>query len=131
DEHGIPRPPTTASELGHGVELADRDELHAATPPRVLEPWRHVPGGVAELRVRWPRPGIVPEVEAAHEGEIDEPRRLPADLGDQRARLAAARRQQHAHAGAQPLDRFARRRLRERARHGVRYIHLPTAAGGR
>ncbi|PYO02092.1 MAG: hypothetical protein DMD91_05495 [Candidatus Rokuibacteriota bacterium] len=52
-------------------------------------------------------------MDPAHEREIVESLGLPADLPDQRDRLAAARGEQHLHSGGQSLDGAGERRLRE------------------
>src|SRR2546428_606319 len=53
-------------------------------------------------------------MDPAHEDQIRQPGRLPADLLHQRDRLAAAGRKQHLHSGAEALDGAGERRLRER-----------------
>jgi hypothetical protein len=77
-----------------------------------------MPGREADLaRVGGRRHGIVVEAQPAHEGERREAIGLREDLGDQRAGIAAARGEQHAHAGTQPAHRVRERGLLEAPGH--------------
>jgi hypothetical protein len=126
-QHAVGCPVPAGGELGDEVEVAQGNEVDPATPPRVVQPWRHVPRRVPQRGVLGPRPRVVAEMNAAHQREVAQALGLATDLAHERARLAAPRRQQHAHAGAQPFHHAAEGRLRELARHRVRYIHPPAA----
>ncbi len=56
-------------------------------------------------------------MDAAEQREPAETLGLTADLGDERDRLAAPRRQQDTHAGPEPADRFVHGGPSVRARH--------------
>jgi len=51
-----------------------------------------------------PRVGNVAELDAAEQRQIPQPLGLRGDLGEQRDGLAAAGRDEHLHAGTEPLD---------------------------
>ena len=124
DEHAVGRPHAAGDELGHQVEVARGHELDAPAPPRVVEARRHVPRRDAQRSVLGPREGIVAEVDAAQQREIFQSLGLPADLGDERDRLAARRRQQHLHRRPESGDGVDERAESERARHESRgYIY--------
>ncbi len=63
------------------------------------------------------RHGIVVEAEAAHEGQGGEPIGLGEHRAEQRGGIAAAGRDEHAHAGPEPAHRIDERHLLEAPGH--------------
>ena len=124
NQDAVRRPGAAGRELRDEIEVADRDELDAPAPARLLEPRRHVPRREAEGRVLRPRPRVVAEVNTAEQGQVAQPRRLATDLGDEPGRLSTRRRQEHLHRRPEPGDRVSERGTGERARHeSRRYIY--------
>src|SRR2546427_2492155 len=114
-EDGVGGPLAARRELADGLEVPHGNEVHAATAARVLETRRHVPGRDAQARRLGASVGVVAEMDAAHEREIGEPRRLTGDLLHQRDRLATAGRHQYPHPRPERPDGAGERGLVERA----------------
>ena len=129
DEHGVGRPRAAGAEQGHRVEVARGDEVHVAPRLGLGQARRGMPRGPPQLsRVGRRREGIVVEPQPAHERERSEAVGLPHDLAQEGGGIAAARRQQHLHAGREPAHGIGQRGSREGARHRARVYAARAAA---
>ena len=120
-DHAIRRPRAARRERRDQIEVADRDELDASTPARIVQAWRHMPRRHPQRVVLGSCERIGAEMDPVDEREIGKPGGLPAHLGDERGWLATAGWQQYAHARREARDSAGERRPREGASHSMPY----------